>query len=174
MTLLASAAGFLSRLGTLAQLLTTGVPPRIVEDLPKQGAPEPVPAAGIPTPEPLPATAVAAPAPKKIGRSLYRNPENSKETWSGRGRRPKWFVSAMAAGADPSTLLAPEPEPIRTARKTAGAARRVASARKVPVAASGYRHPTDPKLTWTGNGRPPQWFKQALSEGFDKTQLRIA
>ena len=28
----------------------------------------------------------------------YRNPENSKETWSGRGRQPKWVNDKLAEG----------------------------------------------------------------------------
>jgi DNA-binding protein H-NS len=28
----------------------------------------------------------------------YRNPENSEQTWSGRGRRPRWVHDAEAAG----------------------------------------------------------------------------
>ena len=28
----------------------------------------------------------------------YRNPANATDTWSGRGRRPKWFVAAIASG----------------------------------------------------------------------------
>ena len=28
----------------------------------------------------------------------YRNPNDPKQTWTGRGRRPAWFVSAMADG----------------------------------------------------------------------------
>lgn len=34
-----------------------------------------------------------APAPAK-----YRHPENPAVTWSGRGRRPQWFVDALAVG----------------------------------------------------------------------------
>ena len=34
-----------------------------------------------------------APAPAK-----YRHPENSSLTWSGRGRKPLWFVEALTAG----------------------------------------------------------------------------
>ena len=33
-----------------------------------------------------------APAPAK-----YRHPENTALTWSGRGRRPQWFVDALEA-----------------------------------------------------------------------------
>lgn len=28
----------------------------------------------------------------------YRNPENSDETWSGRGRQPRWLVAALKKG----------------------------------------------------------------------------
>ena len=28
----------------------------------------------------------------------YRNPENADETWSGRGRQPKWVQAALAGG----------------------------------------------------------------------------
>lgn len=28
----------------------------------------------------------------------YANPENPSETWSGRGRKPRWFEAALAAG----------------------------------------------------------------------------
>lgn len=29
----------------------------------------------------------------------YMNPENSAETWSGRGRKPKWLVAKLSKGA---------------------------------------------------------------------------
>ena len=28
----------------------------------------------------------------------YRNPDNPNETWTGRGREPRWLVAALAAG----------------------------------------------------------------------------
>lgn len=28
----------------------------------------------------------------------YRNPDNAEQTWTGRGRKPAWFVDALAAG----------------------------------------------------------------------------
>jgi DNA-binding protein H-NS len=28
----------------------------------------------------------------------YRNPADANDTWSGRGRRPKWLVAAIASG----------------------------------------------------------------------------
>lgn len=38
------------------------------------------------------------------GGPKYRYPENPDVTWSGRGRRPGWFVDALAAGTKPDTL----------------------------------------------------------------------
>jgi DNA-binding protein H-NS len=34
----------------------------------------------------------------------YRHPENAAVTWSGRGRKPKWFIDYFNAGRDPSEL----------------------------------------------------------------------
>lgn len=35
----------------------------------------------------------------------YANPPDSSDTWSGRGRKPRWFVAALAAGQTPEDLL---------------------------------------------------------------------
>lgn len=35
----------------------------------------------------------------------YRNPENPAMTWSGRGKRPRWFNAALAAGKKERDLL---------------------------------------------------------------------
>ena len=35
----------------------------------------------------------------------YRHPENAALTWSGRGRKPGWFVANVDAGKDPDELL---------------------------------------------------------------------
>ena len=34
----------------------------------------------------------------------YRHPENPSLTWSGRGRKPLWFVAALDAGKTPENL----------------------------------------------------------------------
>ena len=34
----------------------------------------------------------------------YRHPENATLTWSGRGRKPLWFVAALDAGKSPEDL----------------------------------------------------------------------
>lgn len=38
------------------------------------------------------------------GGPKYRHPKNPEVTWSGRGRKPGWFVDALAAGTKPETL----------------------------------------------------------------------
>lgn len=34
----------------------------------------------------------------------YRHPEKPAETWSGRGRQPRWFAAAIASGKTPDDL----------------------------------------------------------------------
>lgn len=34
----------------------------------------------------------------------YRNPDDASQEWSGRGRQPAWFKSALAAGKKPESL----------------------------------------------------------------------
>ena len=34
----------------------------------------------------------------------YRNPENAALTWSGRGRKPQWFVAALTSGKSADDL----------------------------------------------------------------------
>jgi len=38
-------------------------------------------------------------APRKPARIKYRNPANSSETWTGRGKRPIWLRDALERGA---------------------------------------------------------------------------
>jgi DNA-binding protein H-NS len=34
----------------------------------------------------------------------YANPANKSDTWSGRGRKPRWFIAALAEGKHPEDL----------------------------------------------------------------------
>lgn len=36
-----------------------------------------------------------------------------------------------------------------------------------------YRHPENPTLTWTGMGRKPNWFIEAIEAGMSEDDLRI-
>lgn len=37
-----------------------------------------------------------------------------------------------------------------------------------------YRHPENPSLTWSGRGRQPAWFKEAIDAGTSRDDLLIA
>lgn len=37
--------------------------------------------------------------------TIYANPADSSDTWSGRGRKPRWFIEAMAKGTRREDLL---------------------------------------------------------------------
>ena len=47
----------------------------------------------------------SAKATRKSPEAKYRNPENPELTWSGRGKRPAWFASALASGVSLDELL---------------------------------------------------------------------
>ena len=38
-------------------------------------------------------------SPKGTGVAKYRNPKDSAQTWTGRGRKPNWLVDAVKKGA---------------------------------------------------------------------------
>ena len=42
---------------------------------------------------------------EKNGKNKYINPKDHAQTWSGRGRPPKWFSEAIEAGASEESLL---------------------------------------------------------------------
>ena len=44
---------------------------------------------------------------------------------------------------------------------------------RAPAAAK-YRHPENPALTWSGRGRKPQWFVDALAAGKTAEDLAIS
>lgn len=49
---------------------------------------------------------VKAPRSGKSGKAKakYRNPADTSQTWTGRGRKPKWVHEALKAGADITDL----------------------------------------------------------------------
>lgn len=42
---------------------------------------------------------------RRPAKAKYRNPADRGETWSGRGKRPRWFTAALAAGKKEKDLL---------------------------------------------------------------------
>lgn len=43
-------------------------------------------------------------AAKKPGKPKYRNPADKAQTWTGKGRQPAWYKSAIESGKKPSDL----------------------------------------------------------------------
>lgn len=44
---------------------------------------------------------------------------------------------------------------------------------KKPAAPAKYRNPANPTQTWSGRGRQPAWFKEAVEKGTDPKKLEI-
>ncbi len=43
-------------------------------------------------------------ASQPMGIPKYANPSDSAQTWTGKGRQPKWFKDAVDAGTDPKSM----------------------------------------------------------------------
>lgn len=41
---------------------------------------------------------------RSVGVPKYVNPADPSDTWSGRGRKPKWFTDALGAGKSPEDM----------------------------------------------------------------------
>ena len=44
------------------------------------------------------------PGPKTASAPKYKNPADSNQTWTGKGRQPDWFKSAIASGTTPDDM----------------------------------------------------------------------
>ncbi|MBQ2260861.1 MAG: H-NS histone family protein [Loktanella sp.] len=42
--------------------------------------------------------------PKSAAPAKYRNPADPAQTWTGKGRQPQWFKSALADGTSPEAM----------------------------------------------------------------------
>lgn len=49
-------------------------------------------------------TGVSAVRKRAPAVAKYANPDDGTETWSGRGRKPRWFVAALSAGKKPEDM----------------------------------------------------------------------
>lgn len=43
--------------------------------------------------------------PRAHGAPKYRNPDNPAQTWTGKGKRPAWFLTAQEGGMAPERML---------------------------------------------------------------------
>ena len=49
-------------------------------------------------------TGTAVPRKRAPASAKYANPSNTSETWSGRGRKPRWFDAALKSGKRPDDM----------------------------------------------------------------------
>lgn len=74
--------------------------------------------------------------------------------------------AAAAHGFSLSELTKPVEKAAKTPRKAAKAPKAAASAPK-------FANPADPSQTWTGKGRQPAWFKDAVAAGANPDSMAI-
>lgn len=46
----------------------------------------------------------SAPKTRSVSAAKYANPANAADTWTGRGRKPRWFAEALAKGKKPEDM----------------------------------------------------------------------
>ncbi len=49
-------------------------------------------------------TGISAPRKRAPAVAKYANPANKSDTWSGRGRKPRWFADGLKAGKSPEQM----------------------------------------------------------------------
>lgn len=106
---------------------------------------------------------------KRGGSAKYQSGDG--RTWSGVGKRPAWFVEALASGRTAEELLV-NPGAAGVASTKPSAKRRGKStkpAKKVGVP----KYSDGGTKTWTGQGKRPSWFVQALEAGKAAEDLLI-
>lgn len=48
---------------------------------------------------------ISAPRKRSAAGAKFANPADKSQTWSGRGRKPRWYIDAMASGKSPEDLM---------------------------------------------------------------------
>ena len=69
---------------------------------------------------------------RKLGKvaAKYSNPENAKETWTGRGKQPRWLAAYTAKGRDLGEFLIPGTAKLTPKPRSSGKKRVVKQAKK--------------------------------------------
>lgn len=89
----------------------------------------------------------------------YVNPNNSSETWTGRGRKPNWLVATLKKGADLASFEVGAKQPTAPEKK-ATAKKRGGKGGTRPKKL--YVNPKNPEQTYKGYGPSPDWMTPDL------------
>jgi DNA-binding protein H-NS len=84
--------------------------------------------------------------------------DSGGNTWVGRGPRPQWLRDALAAGKSLSDFEV-------GGKPTKASAARKAAPKKRGKSAGRAKFKDDAGNSWTGRGKRPTWFKDALASG---------
>ena len=104
---------------------------------------------------------------RKTGAAKYQGPEG--KTWTGVGKRPRWFVEALESGKSADDLLVKAASPSRASKKLQGKPSRAARTKEAGVP----KYRSEDGRTWTGRGKRPTWFVEALAAGKTAEDLLV-
>lgn len=90
--------------------------------------------------------------------------DDAGNTWSGRGRRPAWLVTALASGKSMEDFSGSGSltGSVKESGGEKSAAKKTSKASKSKVVAVKYQ---DGENRWSGRGSQPRWLKDALASG---------
>lgn len=54
-----------------------------------------------------------------VGEAKFRNPDDPQQTWTGRGKRPRWLQDALAGGAELEDFAVDRPDSSAPVRRVA-------------------------------------------------------
>lgn len=104
----------------------------------------------------------ASKAGKPAGKSAAKYADGAGNTWSGRGPRPAWLRAALEQGKALTDFI----------NGSSGGASPVGKGRKATAAkAPKVKYADGTGKTWSGRGPKPAWFKEALAQGKQPSDL---
>ena len=104
----------------------------------------------------------------KTGVPKYQGPEG--QTWTGVGKRPRWFVEALESGKSADDLLIKAASASRASKQLRG--KRVKATSTKGTGVPKYR--SEDGRTWTGRGKRPAWFVEALAAGKSADDMLVS
>lgn len=104
----------------------------------------------------------------KTGVPKYQGPEG--QTWTGVGKRPRWFVDALESGKSADDLLVKAASASRASKKLPGKRAVATSTKEAGVP----KYQSEDGRTWTGRGKRPAWFVEALAAGKSADDMLVS
>lgn len=100
-------------------------------------------------------------------RNAARFRDQSGNTWTGRGPRPRWLREALAAGRTLDEFRAPEGSGTAGKRKSKSRLKGGAKSERVARFMDGAGN------SWVGRGKRPRWLTEALAAGKSLDDFKV-